>query len=160
MVSERNGLNVEIKNAGSLSISKSKIRPLYYYGPRWESIQVARMRINCSSLCAHLCFHLHVIDNPACVCGEENEDPTHFFFHGQQYVEQRRETLHNMSVSETTVHDIIFGHDTLLIEENKLNMDDVIQFVRNLIYYKHSHNVQPHPDHHTASSYNIIVNYI
>ena len=82
MVSEWNGLNVEIKNAGSLSIFKSKIKqsvtknPLYYYGPRWESIQLARMRMNCSSLRAHLCFHLHVIDNPACVCGEENEDPT------------------------------------------------------------------------------------
>ena len=31
--------------------------------------------------------------------------------------------LHNMSVSETTVHDIIFGNDTLSTEENKLNMD-------------------------------------
>ena len=131
MVSEWNGLNVEIKNAGSLSIFKSKIKqsvtknPLYYYGPRWESIQLARMRMNCSSLRAHLCFHLHVIDNPACVCGEENEDPTHFFFHCQQYVEQRREMLHNMSVSETTVHDII-----LSTEENKLNMDVIFKFVR------------------------------
>ena len=84
MESEWNRLNVEIKNAGNLSIFKSKTKqsvtknPLYYYGPRWESIQLARMRMNCSSLRAHLCFHLHVIDNPACVCGEENEDLTHF----------------------------------------------------------------------------------
>ena len=103
MVSEWNGLNVETKNAGSLSIFKSKIRqPVtkntpYYYGPRWESIQLERMRMNCSSLRAHLCFHLHVIDNPACFCGEANEDPTHVFFHCQQYVEQRREMLHNLS---------------------------------------------------------------
>ena len=100
-----------------------------------------------------------------------------FFFHCQQYVEQRREMLHNIYVSETTVHDIIFGNDTLSTEENKLNMDIIFQFVRetarfstvpfvvrytsgNFIYYKHNHTVQPHPDHHTASSYNIIVNYI
>ena len=38
--------------------------------------------------------------------------------------------LNNMSVSETTVHDIIFGNDTLSIEENKLNMDVIFQFVR------------------------------
>ena len=63
MVAEWNGLNVEIKNAGSLSILKSKIsqpvpkHPLCYYGPRWESIQLARMRMKCSSLSAHLCFH-------------------------------------------------------------------------------------------------------
>ena len=77
------------------------------------------MRMNCSSLRAHLCFHLpHVIDNSDCVCGEENEDPTHFVFHCQQYVEQRREMLHIMSVSKTTVHD----NDTLPTEENKLNM--------------------------------------
>ena len=38
--------------------------------------------------------------------------------------------LHNLSVSETTVHDIIFGNDTLSIEENKLNMDVIFQFVR------------------------------
>ena len=86
-------------------------------------------RMNCSSLRAHLCFHLHVIDNPACVCGEVNEDPTLVFFHGQQYVEQRREMLHNMSVSETTVHDIIFGNDTLSTEENKINMDVIFKFV-------------------------------
>ena len=38
--------------------------------------------------------------------------------------------LHNMSVSETTVHDIIFGNDTLSTEENKLNMDVIFKFVR------------------------------
>ena len=37
--------------------------------------------------------------------------------------------LHNMSVSETTVHDIIFGNDTLSTEENKLNMDVIFKFV-------------------------------
>ena len=58
--------------------------------------------MHCSSLRAHLCFHLHVIDNPACICVE----------------------------SETTVHDIIFGNDTLSTEENKLNMDVIFQFVR------------------------------
>ena len=38
--------------------------------------------------------------------------------------------LHNLSVSETTVHDIIFDNDTLSTEENKLNMDVIFQFVR------------------------------
>ena len=38
--------------------------------------------------------------------------------------------LHNMSVSETTVHDIIFGNNTLSTEENKLNMDVIFKFVR------------------------------
>ena len=84
--------------------------------------------------------------------------------------------LHYLSVSETTVHDIIFGNETLSTDENKLNMDVIFQYVHvretarcstvpfgsnsgNLVYFKQSHNVQPHPDHHTASSYNIIVNY-
>ena len=38
--------------------------------------------------------------------------------------------LHIISVSETNVYDIIFGNDTLSIEENKLNMDVIFQFVR------------------------------
>ena len=42
--------------------------------------------------------------------------------------------LHNMSVSETTVHDIIFGNDTLSTEENKLNIDVIFQFVRDVIF--------------------------
>ena len=43
--------------------------------------------------------------------------------------------LHNMSVSETTAHDIIFGNDSLSTEENKLNMDVIFKLVRETAWF-------------------------
>jgi hypothetical protein len=42
---------------------------LYCYGVRQANIQLTRMRVKCSSLNAHLCFYLAIVNDDKCSCG-------------------------------------------------------------------------------------------
>ena len=53
----------------------------YGQGDRFLDIHHARIRIGCSQLRSQLYHNLHVVDSPACPCGDMNESPTHYFFH-------------------------------------------------------------------------------
>jgi hypothetical protein len=135
MVNEWNGLSLEEKSVSSLAIFKSLLRnitrhELYYYGPRHENIQLTRMRIKCSSLNAHLCFHLHVVDNAKCSCGYAEEDPNHFFFYCPQYVQQRQTLCQSLDLTTVTIQDILFGTNTLTLETNKKHLDAIYQYIR------------------------------
>ena len=69
-VNEWNRLDPEVRGTTSLQLFKSKCsvrhehrNNLFYYGSRSVNVQMARMRIGCSSLRSHLCHNLHVEDN-------------------------------------------------------------------------------------------------
>ncbi len=82
---EWNKLDLLTRNSASADIFKhniyksTKANCLFYFGKRVLNIQMARLRIDCSMLNAHLHYNLHIIDNPQCRCGAPIEDPLQFF---------------------------------------------------------------------------------
>ena len=73
--------------------------PWYGTGDRLCDIHHTRMRLGCSLLKGHLHYNLHVEDDPSCRCGNEIEDPYHFFFVCPLYDNQRRMLLESLSHS-------------------------------------------------------------
>ena len=63
--------------------------PWYGIGDRKCDVYLARMRLECSSLKAHLHFNLHVEDSPRCACGFTTEDPEHYLLHCPLFEQQR-----------------------------------------------------------------------
>jgi hypothetical protein len=90
-----NSLDPSLRNAPSLNIFKTSIKPKkpkithYYYGSRWANIHHARLRMSCSILNYDLCANLHVIDSPACKCGWHTEDFYHYIKDCPNYLPQR-----------------------------------------------------------------------
>ncbi len=105
---------------------------ILYYGDRWASIHHARIRLGCSKLNSHLCNNLHVIPSSTCNCGNEDETPIHFFFTCPLHNEHRAE-LHNTFIHLTTftLHTVLYGDNTLSLNENKLLFDAVHTFIKN-----------------------------
>ena len=55
---------------------------LYSYGKRNRNIIHSRLRMSRRELNARL-YNYHVIENPTCACGDDNEDSCHYFFYVQ-----------------------------------------------------------------------------
>jgi len=134
---EWNRLENYIKNAPTLSVFKARCKPksqyrnsLFYYGPRWENVQLARMRIGCSNLKSHLCHNLHVEDNPSCNCGNPEETPKHFFLECPLYHEQRRNLYSVIDETSTSTYNILHGDDTTTRDENIMTLDAIYQYIR------------------------------
>ena len=94
-ISTWNNLTAETKRLPSLEAftgatkPKHQARKLYESGTRLPALYHARTRLGCSALNAHLCFNLHVIEYPSCLCGYELEDPMHFYLHCPLYTNER-----------------------------------------------------------------------
>ena len=119
-MTEWNKLEHFVTNAPTPSSFKSRYTPnptyknnLFYYGPRFENVQLARMRIGCSSLESHLCHNLHVEDNPSCNCGHLEETIEHLFQGCPLYYEQRRVLFNVLDQESTTTHSILSGNITI-----------------------------------------------
>jgi hypothetical protein len=74
-----------------------KVNELYYLGSRSNNIKHAQLRLNCSKLNNHL-YSLHVLDNPSCPCGSENEDIFHYFYVFPLYTNQRQIMLQQFQI--------------------------------------------------------------
>ena len=74
--------------------------------------------MNCSNLNAHL-YSLHVVDNPACLCGHLIEDTAHFFLNCPLYYTQRL-ALQNIVIrlTEFKLETLLFGDDDIDYENN------------------------------------------
>ena len=74
--------------------------------------------MHCSSLRAYL-VELHVLHDPACICGFENEDNDHFFLHCPLYHEGRLKLMNHVNRFSTFELDILlFGDNNLDVETN------------------------------------------
>ncbi len=107
----------------------SKANPLYYYGNRKIGVILARIRMRCSILKAHL-HDMNIIDDRSCACGYHTEDEFHFFFICPLYSAQRI-ALHE-KVSELCIfnlHTLLYGRDELSFQENCYIHDAVSEFI-------------------------------
>ena len=104
--------------------------PLFCYGNREESIWMARFRMNCIQLNAHL-SQIKVIDSPRCACGYKCEDAYHFFFICPLY-NVPRAAFHNQVANHApfTLRTILFGSDNLDLNENKLIYQETLKFIK------------------------------
>ena len=93
----------------------------YYLGQRKLNIILARIRMNCSLLGAHLYSH-GIINSPKCVCGHSKEDSLHYFFTCPLFATQRA-VLHAKIIEHTS-----FTLSTLLHGINDNNINRIIVF--------------------------------
>lgn len=145
IVSEWNRLEDHIKTMPSLALFKHRLMPkhrptnmLYYYGPRWENIQLARMRIGCSNLNSHLFHNLHVVNNPKCGCGYMDENLEHFFFTCPLFTEQRRSLFSVLDYDTTNMQNILHGITANAPQENVMRLDAIIKFLKDTGRFPHS----------------------
>jgi len=131
-----NQLPIQKRNVASLEqfknaiFEKSNCNVLYYYGKRWPSIHHARIRLGCSKLKSDLCYNLHVIDEPMCDCGLEEENPTHFFFSCPTFTDIRLQLFNSISVySHVDIKVILEGNPDLNEEQNQSIFDAVHYFI-------------------------------
>ena len=116
----------------SFGKSKDAMKELLYYGSRWPSIHHARMRIGCSKLNAHLCYNLHVLASPRCPCGNEIEDPTHFFFHCALFDAQRQKmmtSLLQINNIDINTKSLLWGDADLDMKCNKMIFSAVHSYI-------------------------------
>ncbi len=104
--------------------------PLFYQGDRKLSIVLARMRMNCSDLKAHL-FDLGIIADATCRCGYPREDTVHFFMTCPLY-NNSRATLHNLilPLTQFTVRNILYGNQNLELNANISILNGAINYVK------------------------------
>ena len=132
-----NALSIEVRHAPSVrdfknNLNKDNKEPnvLYYYGSRWASVHHARIRLGCSKLNYDLCFKLHVIDNPSCMCSPTFEDAQHFFCDCPFYNDIRQDLKTAVqSVGTFNVQNLLYGNKDLSIEENTVIFDAVHLFI-------------------------------
>ena len=135
-VNERNRLDPEVRCATNLQIFRRKYfvrhehrNNLFYYGSHSVNIQMARIRIGCSSLLSHLGYNLHVEDNPKCKCGISEEDCEHYFFHCPVYVNQRKRPFRTVDQTTLSVSIILREDEIISFEENIPWQHAVYQYI-------------------------------
>ena len=134
-----NALKNETRLASSISAFKQMLHVkkdnfdsqiLYFYGERWPSVHHSRLRIGCSKLNYDLCCKLHVIDNPACRCGAQNENASHFFLHCP-LLNDLRLNLKDIVEKHSTfnIKMLLFGDKGLSMEINQSVFKAVHEFI-------------------------------
>ena len=123
-----NQLENDFKKIPTLSSFRKKVftknscSNLFFIGTRKFNIVHAQLRMNCSSLNAHL-YRLHVVDSPSCACSHSMEDTSHFFFNCPLYYTERQ-SLRNVITRYTE-----FKLDTLLFGDNNLRYEDNVTII-------------------------------
>lgn len=113
-----------------------KKNPLFYIGSRSENIVMAKLRMESSNLNFHLTA-LNIIDDPSCICGNEREDPIHYFFQCPLYMRPRA-ALHNAvsHLAPFTLKTLLFGRENLDIETNRHIISSTIAFIKTTERFK------------------------
>ena len=112
---------------------KSKVpkKPLYYYtGTRIGQIMHCRLRMQCSSLNAHL-FSKNIIESPNCTCGNNIPETTsHYLFYCPRFREMRSRHIDTLDIPLPLTLDILlYGSPELTLEQNF----DIFVSVQNFI---------------------------
>ena len=142
-----NELPLEFRNITSPDIFKNRLkvinkkRPSYYYiGSRLSQVLHARLRMDSSSLNAHL-FLRNLVDNPNCTCGQ-TETTAHFLLQCRNYSVIRDTTINSLNLLvPITAKLLLYGSTALTDEHNthiftkvqKYTLDSKI-FVNALVY--------------------------
>jgi len=85
----------------------------------------SRIRIGCSKLNYDLCYKLHVINEPYCICGVI-EDSFHYFFECPNFVDFRIDLFNAISAySHVDLEIILQGSANLKEDQNKAIFDAV-----------------------------------
>ena len=90
----------------------TKIPIWYSQGDRLSNIWHARMRMKCSKLNDDLYSHIHVVDDPACLCGYRRETSKHYLLDCQLYTESRAQMLSDLAELgfKPNVKNMLFGN--------------------------------------------------
>ena len=118
----------ELKNALK---PKENVNKLYYLGARSTNIKHAQLRLNCSKLNSHL-YSLHVLDDPACPCGSDNEDTYHYFYTCPLFTNQRQSLLWSITNFDITDWQmLLYGNSTLDFDHNAMLFRSVHDYIEN-----------------------------
>jgi hypothetical protein len=132
VIREWNALPLEVKNADTLDMFKSRLKiniqhtPLHYYtGNRKAQILHTRLRNKCSALNEDL-FSRGIVDSALCQCGLV-ESSHHFFFICRNYHNIRQVLFTSVSrLCDLTLNNFLFG-DTSLPHETNVDLSLAVQ---------------------------------
>ena len=132
-----NLLPPEIRNIDSLpnfkhhlTANDGRCEKHKYTGDRYGQIIHARMRMGCSPL-RHQLKEMKIIEEEACDCGYEREDPEHFFLHCAQYNNIRPLLLNNDIQPALTLNTqtLLHGDSNAPARLNTLLFNRVIEYI-------------------------------
>ena len=128
-----NELADETKSAPSVASFKFRLnrdlhKPPKYFnsGTRHGQILHARLRMECSSLNAHL-YKKNIVPSPSCLCGGF-ESTYHYFFKCPNYSLIRSRYLPN-NLNEFSTNDLLFGQPNLSETDNQILFSKVQDFI-------------------------------
>ena len=133
-----NNLDTALQNMASYNLFKNllcskvpKDNPLFHIGSRQETILMAKLRMNCSSLAADL-FELNIIESATCRCGHDYEDSLHYFFVCPIY-RRPRAALHAaiIDLAPFTLRTLLYGNSLLTFDVNSTIIMATISFINN-----------------------------
>ena len=88
--------------------------------------------MQCSKLNYHL-FLLHVVDSPACVCGHNIEDSSHYLLHCPLFDRDRtvmyQQIAHVVNINHIKVENLLYGVNYLSTDDNLKIFDAVHDFI-------------------------------
>jgi hypothetical protein len=96
--------------------------PIWYFsGDRRHNMIHARLRMLCSSLNDHLYSFIHVVDSPACLCGNHRENNKHYFLECPLYFIERNVMFAQLTLLNfhPTLSNLLFGDASQSDEINK-----------------------------------------
>ena len=131
-----NLLNPDIRNIEDVQSFKRelcknspKTNIIHSLGSRKAGVALARIRMKCSLLKAHLST-LHIINYTNCQCGHEYEDEIHYFFTCQLY-QMQRAVLHEKILTHApfTLFTLLHGNPNASIETNETIVSAVHEYI-------------------------------
>jgi hypothetical protein len=130
-----NDLPVDTREASTIEAfgyrlgKKEKVPSHYYTGPRRGQIYHARLRLECSSLNAHL-FVKNIVDSPECSCGANIESTTHYLLECQNFAEERDTLFEEINDFVALPTDILlYGSETLTLQQNEWIFESTQRYI-------------------------------
>lgn len=132
-----NRLTVDLKQSQSLNIflkcitNKKPKNLLYYHGTRFCTVHHCRLRLGCSRLNSDLCNNLLVKHSAKCICGNNCEDVTYYFFHCPLFAVQREILMEKIDfVTDVKTEILLFGDESIAYEDNIIIFTSVHEYIK------------------------------
>jgi hypothetical protein len=75
---------------------------------------------------------MYIVDNAACPCGHDSEDPDHFFLSCPLYTIPRhslRDTVNRIAINITTSYKLLYGDNEISLKLNTELFESVQTFI-------------------------------